>query len=49
MPVALSLVQQGGCVEVIPKMYNIRHNPTVVVDASDSQLHHYYTIGLRES
>jgi hypothetical protein len=28
---------------VNPKMFNIRYNPTVVVDARDSQLHQDYT------
>jgi hypothetical protein len=36
---------QGG-VKVIPKMFNISNPPTVVIDASDSQLHQEYTIGL---
>jgi hypothetical protein len=34
---------------VIPTMFNRRCNSTVVVDASDSQLHQDYNMGLRKS
>ena len=35
--------RQDGA-KVIPKMFNIRNSPTVVVDARDSQLHQAYTM-----
>jgi hypothetical protein len=31
-----------------PQMCNIRYNPTVVIDASDSQLHQDYTMDLEK-
>jgi hypothetical protein len=36
---AAQVASSKGGMRVIPKMFTILHPPTVVVDASDSQLH----------